>query len=65
MKKKNVESVIVLPTSKEELEALLGEATMKRQKVELESRLGKLKKTSDLVKIRRHIARIKTAINKQ
>lgn len=65
MKKRNVESVVALPTSKEELEALLGVETTKRQKLELESRLGKLKKPSDLVKIRQKIARIKTAINKQ
>lgn len=65
MKKVSDEKKFILPTTGEELEAVLGEETKKRQKLEFEMRLGKLKKTSDVVMVRRRIAQILTAMNKQ
>lgn len=63
MNKKKDETKFVLPTTQEELEALLTEERKKRRKLDLEKMLGKLKKMSDLVETKRKIARILTAVN--
>ena len=52
----------VLPSKLDELTTLLAEEIGKRKKLELEFKLGKLKKVSDLIKSRRRIAQIKTKI---
>lgn len=56
---------MILPKDLTELEALLNEWSQKRQKLELESATGKLKKISDLADTRRKIAQIKTKIGEQ
>lgn len=65
MSNKKEETKSVLPNTQEELEALLAEEAKKRQKFDLEKALGKLKKTSDLVELKRRIARISTKITEQ
>lgn len=54
---------MTLPKDLTELKALLNEWSQKRQKLELESATGKLKKLSDLADARRKIAQILTKIN--
>lgn len=56
---------MILPKDLTELKALLNEWSQKRQKLELESATGKLKKTSDLANARRKMAQILTKINEQ
>lgn len=51
-----------LPLTIGELETTLAEEISKRQKFELEYRLGKSKKVSDIIKAKVKIARIKTRI---
>lgn len=53
---------MILPKDLTELKALLNEWSQKRQKLELESATGKLKKISDLADARRKMAQIKTKI---
>lgn len=53
---------MILPKDLTELKALLSECSQKRQKLELESATGKLKKISDLADARRKTAQIKTKI---
>ena len=62
MAKKPKETAFVMPKTLEELEAVLAEQTKQRQKLDLEKRLGKLKKSSDLIETKRRIARIETKI---
>jgi len=54
---------IILPKDLKELKALLNEWSQKRQKLELESVTGKLKKISDLANSRKKMAQILTKIN--
>ena len=54
---------IILPKDLKELKALLNEWSEKRQKLELESVTGKLKKISDLANSRKKMAQILTKIN--
>ncbi|GEM_PF-5854471 len=54
---------IILPKDLKELKALLSEWSQKRQKLELESVTGKLKKISDLANARKKMAQILTKIN--
>lgn len=62
MTKKKEKTAFVLPKTQEELEAVLAEETKKRQTMDMERSLGKLKKISDLIEVKKRIARIKTAI---
>ncbi len=54
---------MILPKDLTELKALLNEWSQKRQKLELESVTGKLKKISDLANARKKMAQILTKIN--
>ena len=56
---------MILPKDPTELKALLSEWSQKRQKLELESATGKLKKISDLANARKKMAQILTKINEQ
>lgn len=49
-----------MPTSVAEIDSAVADEIKKRQKMELEATLGKLKKLSDLVKARRRIAQLLT-----
>lgn len=59
-KSRRVEEKSVALMSVEEIESAVADEIKKRQKMELESKLGKLKKRSDLVTSRRRIAQLLT-----